>query len=151
MELLTKIFETLDIGQLALLQMVVVIVLASILSATLIKPILSVFDERERLSVKPLDEARSLVAAAEEKAKRYEEEIRKAAAAALAAKRRTMDEVTRAERRKIDDIVEASNREVEEVRRQIAEEAKGASQALRTEVVRLSAEVAGKVLGRQVA
>ncbi len=151
MELLTKIFETLDIGQLALLQMVVVVVLALILSATLIKPILSTFEERERLSVTPLDEARALVAEAEEKAKRYEEEIRRAAAAALAAKRRTMDEVTRSERHRIEEVVEASNREVEEIRHRIAGEAQEAGRALRAEIARLSAEIAGKVLGRQVA
>src|SRR4030067_654145 len=45
MELVSKIFETLDVSQLALLQLGLVVVLAFLLSTLLIKPILRTFEE----------------------------------------------------------------------------------------------------------
>jgi uncharacterized membrane protein YvlD (DUF360 family) len=43
MELVSKIFQTLEISQLAILQMALVLVLVFLLSKTLIRPILSTF------------------------------------------------------------------------------------------------------------
>jgi F-type H+-transporting ATPase subunit b len=151
MELVLKIFETLEVNQLALAQMGLVIVLAAFLNRTLINPILATFDERERLSSRPLEESRKLLAEAEARLKEYEEAMRKAAAEALAAKRRKMEETGRAERKKIEAVLEETNRQVEKMRAKIAAEKSAASAALRTEVARLSVEIAGKVLGRQVA
>ena len=84
MELVSKIFETLEISQLALLQLGLVVVLAFLLSTLLIRPILRTFEERENLSVKPVEESRRLLADADEKARGYDEALRKGAAEALA-------------------------------------------------------------------
>ncbi|HEX8043156.1 hypothetical protein, partial [Candidatus Deferrimicrobium sp.] len=65
MELVSKIFETLEISQLALLQLGLVVVLALLLSTLLIKPILRTFEERENLSVKPIEESRRLLSEAD--------------------------------------------------------------------------------------
>jgi F-type H+-transporting ATPase subunit b len=151
MELVAKIFETLGITQLALLQMALVVVLVFILSSLLIRPVLATFEERENRSVRPVEEARRLTAEAESKAAAYEEGLRKAAAEALAAKRRKMEEAGREQRREIDAAVEETNRRIEEMRVRIAAEKEEAAKALRTEVARLSSEIAGKVLGRPVA
>jgi F-type H+-transporting ATPase subunit b len=151
MELVSKIFETLEISQLALLQLGLVIALAFLLSALLIRPILRTFEERENLSVKPVEESHRLLSEADEKARKYDEELRKGAAEALARKRRVMEEASRAERKQVDAVVEETNRKVEELKGRIAAEKDAAATLLRAEVSKLSAEIARKVLGRQVA
>jgi len=151
MELVSKIFETLEISQLALLQLGLVIALAFLLSTLLIRPILRTFEERENLSVKPVEESHRLLSEADEKARNYDEALRKGAAEALARKRRVMEEASRAERRQVDAVVEETNRKVEELKGRVAAEKDAAAALLRAEVSKLSAEIARKVLGRQVA
>ena len=151
MELVLKIFETLDITMLAVLQMGLVVLLAIILSVTLVRPVLATFQERENLSVKPLEEAKQLVAEVDAKTRQYEESQRKALAEALTRKRGRMEESSRAERKGIESVMEETNRQIETMREQIASEKETAAQALRAEVSRLSQEIAEKVLGRSVA
>ncbi|HAM32757.1 MAG: hypothetical protein A2X91_02960 [Deltaproteobacteria bacterium GWB2_65_81] len=151
MELVSKIFETLEISQLALLQLGVVIVLAFLLSTLLIRPILRTFEERENLSVKPVEESRRLLSEADEKSRQYDEALRKGAAEALARKRQAMDEASRAGRKQVEAVVEETNRKVEELKGRIAIEKDSAAALLRTEASKLSVEIAQKVLGRPVA
>lgn len=151
MELVTKIFEVLGITQLAFLQMALVVVLAVIMSATLIKPVLATFEEREKLSTKPVAEARRILEEAEAKGKLYDENLRKGAAEALTRKRGRIEDASRAERKAIEAVAEEGNREVEAMKAKIAEEKAAASRALRGEVSRLAAEISEKVLGRRVA
>jgi len=82
----------------------------------LIKPILRTFEERENLSVKPIEESRRLLSEADEKAKGYEEALRKGAAEALARKRGVMEETSRAGRREIEAVVEETNQNVEKLK-----------------------------------
>jgi F-type H+-transporting ATPase subunit b len=151
MELVSKIFETLEISQLALLQLGLVIALAFLLSTLLIRPILRTFEERENLSIKPVEESHRLLSEADEKARKYDEALRKGAAEALARKRRVMEEASRAERKQVDAVVEETNRKVEELKGRVAAEKDAAAALLRAEVSKLSVEIAQKVLGRQVA
>jgi F0F1-type ATP synthase membrane subunit b/b' len=62
-----------------------------------------------------------------------------------------MEEASRAERKQVDAVVEETNRKVEELKGRIAVEKDAAAALLRAEVSKLSAEIARKVLGRQVA
>ena len=151
MELVSKIFETLEISQLALLQLGLVVVLAFLLSTLLIRPILRTFEERENLSVKPVEESRRLLADADEKARGYDEALRKGAAEALARKRGIMDDASRAGRRQVEAVVEETNRKVDELKGRIAIEKESAAALLRGEVAQLSTEIAQIVLGRPVA
>jgi F-type H+-transporting ATPase subunit b len=151
MELVSKIFETLEISQLALLQLGVVVVLAFLLSTLLIRPVLRTFEERENLSVKPVEESRRILFEADEKARAYDEALRKGAAEALARKRRIVEENSRAGRKEIEAVVEETNRKVEELKGRIAVEKESAAALLRDQVSQLSAEIARKVLGRAVA
>ena len=151
MELVLKIFETLDITMLAVLQMGLVIVLAFILSVTLIRPVLATFQERENLSVRPLEESRQIIAEAEAKVQQYDESRRKASAEALAEKRARMEEASRAERKRIEAVQEETNRQIEAMKGQIIAEKETAAGVLRSEVSRLSKDIAEKVLGRRVA
>ncbi|MGE5246813.1 MAG: hypothetical protein ACM3L8_00585 [Verrucomicrobiota bacterium] len=151
MELVGKIFETLDINQLTLLQLVLVIVLALLLSRLLIQPILKTFDERDNLSRRPVEESRRLLAEAEEKARRYDEALRKGAVDAVARKRAAVEDASRAERKRVDAVVQEADRHVEELKGKIAAEKTAASDLLRGQVAALSREIAEKVLGRRVA
>ncbi len=151
MDLVSKIFETLEISQIALLQLGLVIVLAFLLSTLLIKPILRTFEERENLSVKPVEESRRILSDAEEKSRGYDEALRKGAAEALARKRRSMEDSSRAGRKQVEAVVEETNRKIEELKGRIASEKESAAALLRAEVSQLSAEIARKVLGRPVA
>jgi F-type H+-transporting ATPase subunit b len=151
MELASKIFETLEISQLALLQLGLVVVLAFLLSTLLIQPILRTFEERENLTIAPVEESRRLLADAEEKSRRYDESLRKGAVDAIARKRGILEEGSRAERKRIDAVAEEANRGVEEMKGRIGAEKEAAASALRAEVAKLSVEIAGKVLGRRVA
>lgn len=151
MELVLKIFETLGITPLAVLQMGITVVLAVILSATLIRPILRVFQERENRSTKPMEESGTLLARAEAKSREYEEGLRRATSESVARKRAKIEEASREERKKIEAAIEESNRKIEEMKSTIASEKAAASQTLREEVSRLSAGIAEKVLGRSLA
>jgi F-type H+-transporting ATPase subunit b len=151
MELVSKIFETLEISQLALLQFGLVVVLAFLLSALLIQPILRTFEERENLSVKPVEDSRRLLAEAEEKSRQYDESLRKGALDALARKRGTLEDGSRAERKRVEAVAEETNRNIEEMKGRIVVEKEAAASVLRAEVSKLSEEIAGKVLGRRVA
>jgi len=151
MELVSKIFETLEISRLALLQLGLVVVLAFLLSTLLIRPILRTFEERENLSEKPLEESRRILFEVDEKARGYDEALRKGAVEALARKRRVMEETSRAGRRQVDAVVEETNRKVEELKGRISAEKDSAAAFLRDQVSQLSTEIARKVLGRPVA
>ena len=151
MELVAKIFETLEINQLALVQFGLVVVLAFVLSATLIKPILAVFQERDNRTVKPVDEAKKMLSSAEAANANYIETLRKTSVEALARKRRAMDEAGKAERKTLEGVLVESIQKIEAMKAGIAAEKEAASRQLRSDVARLSVEIAEKVLGRQMA
>jgi F0F1-type ATP synthase membrane subunit b/b' len=151
MELVLKIFETLDITLFAVFQMGLLVVLTFLLSATLIRPILATFRERENLSVTPLEEAKHVVAKADAKSRQYDDSLRKAAAEALARKRARMEEAARGERKRVDTVLEETNRQIEAMKEQIGAEKEKAARTLRDEVSNLSRGIAEKVLGRTVA
>lgn len=151
MELVLKIFETLDITLLAVLQMGLVVLLAFLLSVTLIRPVLATFQERENRSVRPLEEAKHLIADAEAKTREYDESRRKEAAGVLARKRARLEEASRAERKGIEVVMEETSRQIDKMKGEILAEKDDAARVLRTEVSRLSREIAGKILGRRVA
>jgi F-type H+-transporting ATPase subunit b len=151
MELVLKIFQTLDITLLAVLQMGLVVFLTFVLSVTLIRPVLATFQERERLSVRPLEEAKQLIADFDAKTREYDESRRKAVAETVARKRARLEEASRVERKRIEGVMEETSRQIEKMKGQILAEKEDAARVLRAEVSRLSQEIAGKVLGRRVA
>jgi F-type H+-transporting ATPase subunit b len=151
MELVGKIFQTLEISQLAFIQMALVLVLVFILSITLIRPILATFHERDRRTTHPIEESKKFLAEAETKTAGYEISLKKASAEALAQKRRKMEEAGRSERKRIEGVLEESNRTVEDMKSRIDVEKAETSKVLETEISRLAGEIASKVLGRPVA
>ena len=151
MELVLKIFQTLDITLLAVLQMGLVVFLTFVLSVTLIRPVLATFQERESLSVRPLEEAKQLIADFDAKTREYDESRRKAVAETVARKRARLEEASRVERKRIEGVMEETSRQIDKMKGQILAEKEDAARVLRAEVSRFSQEIAGKVLGRRVA
>lgn len=150
MELVLKIFQTLDITLLAVLQMGVLVFLTLVLSVTLIRPVLATFQERENLSVGPLEEAKQLIADVDARTREYDESRRKAVAEVVARKRARLDEASRAERKRIEGVMEETGHQIDKMKGQILAEKEDAARVLRAEVSRLSQEIAGKVLGRRL-
>jgi len=150
MELVLKIFQTLDITLLAVLQMGVLVFLTFVLSVTLIRPVLATFQERENLSVGPLEEAKQLIADVDARTREYDESRRKAVAEVVARKRARLDEASRAERKRIEGVMEETGHQIDKMKGQILAEKEDAARVLRAEVSRLSQEIAGKVLGRRL-
>ena len=150
MELVLKIFQTLDITLLAVLQMGVLVFLTFVLSVTLIRPVLATFQERENLSVGPLEEAKQLIADVDARTREYDESRRKAVAETVARKRARLEEASRAERKRIEGVMEETSHQIDKMKGQILAEKEDAARVLRAEVSRLSQEIAGKVLGRRV-
>jgi len=151
MELVAKIFQTLHITEYALVQFGLVIVLAAVLSATLVKPILAVFHERENLTVKPVTEARAMLSDVDAKMAGYEEALKRGAAEALARKRVSVEEASKRQRAELDVVLGDANRRLEEMKGRISAEKEAASRTLQTEARALSAAIVEKVLGRSVA
>lgn len=151
MGLVLKILETLNITPLAILQMALLVILAGILSATLIRPILATFQEREDLSVKPVEEARRLAEEAEAKVQEYDESLREASAEARVRKRTRMEDAARVERLRIEAVADEADREIDSLRERIGAEKGEAARALHADVSRFSREIAAKVLGRRLA
>jgi F-type H+-transporting ATPase subunit b len=150
MELVLKIFQTLDITLLAVLQMGVLVFLTFVLSVTLIRPVLATFQERENLSVGPLEEAKQMIADVDARTREYDESRRKAVAGTVARKRARLEEASRAERKRIEGVMEETGHQIDKMKGQILAEKEDAARVLRAEVSRLSQEIAGKVLGRRV-
>ncbi|MGW8284543.1 MAG: ATP synthase F0 subunit B [Candidatus Deferrimicrobiaceae bacterium] len=150
MELVLKIFQTLDITLLAVLQMGVLVFLTLVLSVTLIRPVLATFQERENLSVGPLEEAKQLIAEVDARTREYDESRRKAVAEVVARKRARLEEASRAERKRIEGVMEETGHQIDKMKGQILAEKEDAARVLRAEVSRLSQEIAGKVLGRRL-
>lgn len=150
MELVLKIFQTLDITLLAVLQMGVLVFLTLVLSVTLIRPVLATFQERENLSVGPLEEAKQLIADVDARTREYDESRRNAVAETVARKRARLEEASRAERKRIEGVMEETSHQIDKMKGQILAEKEDAARVLRAEVSRLSQEIAGKVLGRRL-
>jgi F0F1-type ATP synthase membrane subunit b/b' len=101
--------------------------------------------------VKPVDDAKKMLVAAESANAGYVDALRKTSVEALARKRRTMDEAAKAERKSLEGVLEESNKKIDAMKAGIAAEKETAARALRSDVARLSVEIAEKVLGRQMA
>jgi F0F1-type ATP synthase membrane subunit b/b' len=151
MELVAKIFETLQISEYALVQFGLVIVLAVVLSATLVKPILAVFHARENLTVKPVAEAKAMLSDVDSRTAGYEQSLKGAASEALARRRGIVEDAARLQRAEVEKVLAEANARLEEMKGRIASEKAAASRTLETEARSLSTAIAEKVLGRSVA
>jgi F-type H+-transporting ATPase subunit b len=127
-----------------------ILLLIYILNRTLFKPINQVLDERERLGVGRIGEARRMLGEYEERLKRYESQLREARGEAyqrLEAERR---EATIERQRMIAGVKAETTAQIDAAKQEIAEQAAGAKQILEKEVRVMAATISSQILRRTV-
>jgi F-type H+-transporting ATPase subunit b len=121
-----------------------------ILNRTLFKPINQVLDERERLGVGRIGEARRMLGDYEERLKQYESRLREARGEAykrLEAERR---EATIERQRMIAGVKAETTAKIDAAKQEIAEQAAGAKQSLEKEVRAMATTISSQILRRTV-
>jgi F-type H+-transporting ATPase subunit b len=127
-----------------------ILLLIYILNRTLFKPINQVLDERERLGVGRIGEARRMLGEYEERLKRYESQLREARGEAyqrLEAERR---EATIERQQMIAGVKAETTAQIDAAKQEIAEQAAGAKQILEKEVRVMAATISSQILRRTV-
>jgi F-type H+-transporting ATPase subunit b len=127
-----------------------IFLLIYILNHTLFKPINRVLEERERLGVGRIGEARRMLGEYEERLKNYESRLRDARGEAyqrLEAERR---EATLERQQMIAEVKAETTERIDAAKREIAEQASGAKQGLEKEARTMAATISSRILHRSV-
>lgn len=127
-----------------------IICLIYILNRTLFKPINQVLDERERLGVGRLAEAKKLLAQHEERLNRVEEQLRAARAEAyqnLEAQRREAQSVRLA---LVAEVKAEAVQQVTAAKEELTRQAEAARQSLESEARAMAATISSQILHRPV-
>ena len=127
-----------------------ILLLIFILNRTLFKPINQVLEERERLGVGRLGEARRMLGEYEQRLKRYEDQLRAARGEAymqLEAQRR---EAQALRQRMIAEVKAETSAQVEAARQEIIGQAATAKQSLENEARAMAATISSQILHRPV-
>lgn len=151
MEMISKILEVLEINSFVFLQMAIVIILSILTGKFLIKPILRTFEEREKRTTEPMEQAKEMVEKAEYLSSEYERKLKEARQEALARKRTRVEETAKTERLIIDEAGVEAEKKIEELGERIAREKEEALSSLREETKSIAREIAEKILGRSMA
>jgi F-type H+-transporting ATPase subunit b len=131
--------------------MLLFFVLWPLMSRLLFRPLLDVFDEREKRIEGARSRARQLAQDAESLLTRHAAAVREAREAAAEERRGKVDEARGAHQRAIGEARQAAEVQIAEARREVADAAQAARSDLRTEADGLAREVAERLLGRSVA
>jgi len=125
-----------------------ILLLIFILNHTLFKPINRVLDERDRLGVGRIGEARRMLGEHEERLKRYESQLREARGEAyqrLEAERR---ETALARQRMIAEVKAEMSAQIGAAKQEIAKQAAGAKQKLENEARAMAGAISSQILHR---
>lgn len=139
-----------DFDRTALVQMVLFAALIVVLSPLLFKPVLRLFDERERRTEGARADARALQEKAEELLGRYQSKLEDVKRAANEERDRLRTETAKLEGTILDQARQANTRIVEEGRHQIQAEVDKIKSELSEHSRRISKEIGRTVLGREV-
>lgn len=127
-----------------------IFVLIFLLNSTLFKPINKVLDERERLGVGRLAEAKRMLGQYEERLHRYEEQLRAARAESyqqLEARRR---EALAARQESMNSIKAETAAMIAEAKEEVGRQAAGARQDLEREARAMASTISSQILHRPV-
>ncbi|MBN8611616.1 MAG: ATP synthase F0 subunit B [Deltaproteobacteria bacterium] len=138
-----------DLDGTFLIQLAIFFALFGILSTFLFKPLLAVFDEREKAIDGAKDSARDLEKSADEKFKKFETEMKKVKVEANAERDRIQQEGVALER----DLLAKSRTEADKILRDaeadLARKATEIRGEMKNNVPALAADIAAKLLGRR--
>lgn len=132
-------------------QMVVFTVLFVVLRPLLFDPVLALFEERERRTDGARTSAREMQEKAGELLRRYEQEIKKVQRVAAEERDRVRAETARLEAEELRAAREVTEKVVADGRARIQEEVHAIRFELGQNAERLARDIAGRVLGREVA
>lgn len=127
-----------------------ILLLIFILNRTLFKPINQVLDERERLGVGRLGEARHLLIAYEQRLKRYEDQLRAARAEAYQHLESQRREAQAVRQRMIAEVKAETSAQIDAAKQEIAGQAATAKQNLENEARAMAATISSQILHRPV-
>ncbi|MBX7193714.1 MAG: ATP synthase F0 subunit B [Sandaracinaceae bacterium] len=138
-----------DLDATFLLQLAIFFALFGILYAFLFKPLLAVFDEREKAIDGAKDTARDLEASADEKFKKFETEMKKVKVEANAERDRIHQDGLALERELLTKSRAEADRILREAEADLASRAAEVRNEMKTTVPALAADIAEKLLGRR--
>ncbi len=139
-----------DIDRTVFVQMAVFVMLILVLSPLLFKPVLRLFEERERRTEGARSAARAMQDKAEELLRRYEAKLDEVKRAAAAERDRLRNETLRLEAEIVEKARQANTRIVEQGRSQIEGEVSAIRRELGAYSQRIAKEIGASVLGREV-
>jgi F-type H+-transporting ATPase subunit b len=127
-----------------------ILLLIYILNRTLFKPINQVLEERERLGVGRIGEARRILGEHEERLKRYESRLREARGEAFQHLESERREAAHMRQRMIAEVKAETTAQIDVAKQEIAKQAAGAKQSLEKEVRAMAATISSQILRRSV-
>lgn len=127
-----------------------ILLLIYILNHTLFKPINRILDERERLGVGRIGEARRMLGEYEERLKKYESRLREARGEAYQRLEVERRESTLERQRMIAEVKAETTERIDAAKREIAEQASGAKQSLEKDARAMAATISSRILHRSV-
>jgi F-type H+-transporting ATPase subunit b len=139
-----------DIDRTVLVQMAIFVILILVLSPLLFKPVLRLFEERERRTEGARSAARAMQEKAEELLQRYEAKLDDVKRGAAADRDRLRNETLRLEAEIVEKARQANVRIVEQGRNQIQTEVSTIRRELDAYSRKVAKEIGAKVLGREV-
>jgi F-type H+-transporting ATPase subunit b len=141
---------SIDFDRTVIAQMVLFLLLILVLAPVLHRPLLRLFEEREKRTEGARAEARQMQEKAVELLTRYEDEIGRVHQVALAEREKLRNETLRLEAKILDEARQATLAIVEEGRQLLNVEAAKIRGDLESRSRQISQEIAVRVLGREV-
>lgn len=140
----------LDVDATMLIYIVLFFVLLWVLNTFLFRPIMALFDEREKAIDGAKRDARKLEKDAEAKLNAFEDEMAKMRKEASAERDRMRADATRRERKLLDKVKGETDAMVAESEATMAKEASRIRKEIAAETPKLAKQIASKLLGREV-
>jgi len=131
-------------------QIVIFMFLILVLQPLLFKPVLRVFEEREKRTTGARGEARAMQEKAGELLRRYEAELNRVRRVAAAEREKTRGEAARLEAKILNEAREAANKIVAEGRQRIEKEVNAIRFELGSQSARLAEDIAVMILGQRI-
>jgi F-type H+-transporting ATPase subunit b len=127
-----------------------IFILIFVLNRTLFKPINQVLEERERLGLGRLKEARHLLVEYEQRLKSYEEQLRSARSEAYQFLEVQRREAQASRQRMIAEVKAETAEQINDVKQDLAKQAEKAKQSLENEARAMAAVISSQILHRPV-
>ena len=140
-----------DIDRTMLVQMAVFVLLIVVLSPLLFKPVLRLFEERERRTEGARSDARAMQEKAENLLERYQSKLEDVRITAGTERERLRAETLQLEAKILGQARQATSQIVEAGRAQIERETAGIRQDIGVQSRAIAREIGSRVLGREVA